>query len=100
MIGLMFREKLDKNKCMALIFPDDDFQGIWMRNMRFALDVVWADGKGKIVDIKENLQPCGSLFDFKTYVPKERAKYVVEFNSGTVKRNRIKKGSLIRLNSA
>jgi uncharacterized membrane protein (UPF0127 family) len=93
MIGLMFREKLPKVDCMLFIFGSEEGQGIWMRNMCFPIDVVWIDENKRVVDIKENLKPCSSFFNCRTYYPKRAAKYIIEFNSGTVKEKKMRGGS-------
>jgi uncharacterized protein len=97
MIGLMFRESIPKSSCMLFIFGGEGMQGIWMRNMRFAIDVIWLDGNCRIVGIEEDLQPCGSMFGCRTYYPKSDAKYIIEMPAGSVSRNRIRKGSKISL---
>jgi uncharacterized protein len=99
MIGLMFRKSLKKNQCMLFIFEESGFHAIWMYSMLFAIDVIWLNSKSKIVDIEEDLKPCGSMFGCKEYVPKERAKFVLEFTSGTVKNLKITKKSAINLSS-
>jgi uncharacterized membrane protein (UPF0127 family) len=98
MIGLMFRKRLEKNQCMLFTFFSEGYQSIWMYNMRFAIDVVWASSALKIVDIKENMQPCSSISKCRAYIPKARAKYVIEFNSGAVKNSKIKESSKIKFN--
>lgn len=96
-IGLMFRKKIGKNRCMLFIFPDDARHEIWMYNMQFPIDVAWISRKLKVIDIKEGLEPCRSLIGCKSYAPKSGAKYVVEFDSGVTKKLGIKKGSVLRL---
>ena len=95
MIGLMFRSTLDSNTCMLFIFGGEGFPPIWMRNMSFPIDVIWVNEKLKVVDMVENMVPCTSLLGCKEYYPTQKAKYVLEFTKGTIKRIRIKKGSRI-----
>ena len=95
-VGLMFREQLKQNECMLFIFGRPGKYGIWMRHMNFPIDVVWAGDDGSIVDIKEGLRPAKAM-EFTTYYPSAAAKYVVELNSGFVKRNRISKNSAIKI---
>lgn len=97
MIGLMFKDKLGSNQCMAIVFSEEGRWGIWMRNMLFPIDVVWADATGRAVYIKENLAPCSGL-NCETYMPDKKAKYVIEFSAGTAKKLKLKKGSRLRLN--
>ena len=91
-IGLMFRDGIAENTCMLFIFPSEARQGIWMHNMRFAIDVIWLDSECRIVSLGKNLKPCKSVFGCKTYLPDGDAKYVIEMKAGTVNKNKIKKG--------
>jgi hypothetical protein len=84
MIGLMYREKLDEGQCMLFLFRHNGIQGIWMRNMRFPIDIVWADAKKRVVHVVEGAQPCKGL-NCKTYYPKEPSMYVVEVAAGTAR---------------
>jgi uncharacterized protein len=90
MIGLMFRKRLASNQCMLLSFFSEGYQSIWMYHMLFPIDMVWVNAKMSIVDIRQDRRPCGSFSNCRAYIPKEKAKYVIEFASGTVKNNRIK----------
>ncbi len=93
MIGLMFRKKLNKRECMLFIFESEGFHSIWMHNMLFAIDVVWLDGKSRPADMVENIKPCKSILNCSDYAPKKAAKYIIEFNAGSIKRNRTTKQS-------
>jgi len=97
MIGLMFRKRLRENECMLFIFGNEGFHAIWMHNMLFPIDAIWLDSNYSIIDIKENLKPCGSMMNCPEYSPGSPAKYVIEFNSGAVKRLALTKKSEIKL---
>lgn len=99
MIGLMFREGIRSNSCMLFIFRTEGFHAIWMHNMLFPIDVAWVDGKERIVDTAEGLKPCNSLFGCREIAPKGKARYILEFNQGTVKREKLKNGSRINLST-
>ncbi len=88
-VGLMFRKSMKQNECMLFIFPNDGSHPIWMRNMRFPLDIVWLDSNHKVVDFVESAKPS-SWQDFSGYRPKAPSRYVLEFNAGFVRKNRIK----------
>jgi uncharacterized membrane protein (UPF0127 family) len=93
-LGLMFRESLADDRGMLFIFEEEGSHGFWMKNMRFPLDIIWLNSNKKIVDIKENIFPCGQSCEILT--PKTKAKYVLEVNAGFVQRNKIKIGELVR----
>lgn len=41
---------------MLFVFPDSEVRNFWMKNMEFALDVIWIK-EGKIVSIDHDVQP-------------------------------------------
>ena len=88
MIGLMYMEELPQDKCMLFKFSNESALGIWMKNMRFPIDVIWLDSGMKIVTITEALPPCHKIL-CKTYYPTTDAMYIIELNSGFVKSNGI-----------
>ncbi len=91
-IGLMFRDKLGARAAMLFVFPREARHGIWMRNMRFPLDIIWISGSKRVVDFAD----CVPAESRRTYCPAKAAKYVLEVNAGFIKRNRIKKGLAFR----
>ena len=88
-IGLMFRRSLPKNTCMLFPFGNAANQGIWMRNMEFPIDILWLDGRKRVSGMKKGAQPGRGFFDFKTYYPERPSKYIVEFQSGFLSRNKV-----------
>lgn len=99
MFGLMFKDRLEKDTGMLFVLGTEGRMeaGIWMLNMKFSIDVIWMDRGGRIVDIAEELAPCKSLIRCRTYVPKSRAKYVLELNAGSVRGYGMKVGETIGL---
>lgn len=92
--GLMFREKLGEKEGMLFIFPEEDIYSFWMKNTKIALDMLWIDKNKRIADIKTHVQPC--LERCPDLVPRRKAQYVLEVNSGFVHRNKIKIGDKVR----
>jgi uncharacterized membrane protein (UPF0127 family) len=66
----------------------------WMKNMQFALDIIWIDREKKIIDIKENIPPCQDQ-DCPLFGLVEKAEYVLEVNSGFAKENEVKVGDKV-----
>lgn len=93
--GLSGRESLKENEGMLFEFTKQDFQGMWMKEMRFPLDILWLNRVGAstftVVDMKENAVP-------ETYpeifLPQKRVAYVIELNGGMAGRNSIGIGSV------
>lgn len=80
--GLSGRQELAKNNGLFFIFSSSDYWGIWMKDMKFPIDIVWIDENGIVVDLKENVSPDSYPEVLK---PVEKAKYVLELNSGVAK---------------
>ncbi len=99
-VGLMYREKLGRKEGMLFITKKDSTQGIWMLNMKFNIDILWLDSKGAIVDMVENAEPCSSIFSCKVYIPKKKARYVLELNTGQARLMGLKIGSIINIGSS
>lgn len=92
--GLMFRKSLPEGNGMLFLFGSDGYQGIWMMNMSFPIDIIWIDSNHKIVDIVKDAKPCG--LSCPIYKPKEKARYVLEVNSGFADKYSIKIGDSVK----
>ncbi len=97
MIGLMYRSGIKENECMLFIFGGEGYHSLWMKNMRFSIDVLWLDRSLRIVDMKEKLQPCLSMLHCRTYSPTRPALYVLEGKSGLISAKRLRKGMRLSL---
>ena len=75
--GMMFSESLENDRGMIFVFETEDTHGMWMKNTRIPLDVIWINEDGRVVDV-QTLQP----FDTRGAYPAEKAKYVIELNAG------------------
>lgn len=93
--GLSGRASLKKDECMLFVFPFPGTYPIWMRGMKFPIDVLWLDEKKHIIDLKENLKQASGFLDFKTYRHKGAAKYAIELNSGFMGKNNVKTGDKV-----
>ena len=91
--GLSGVEKLASNGGMLLIFDEASIagSGIWMKDMKIPLDIVWLGEDKKVVHIVTNASP--ELDTTKTFTPTEPAKYVLELPAGAVKNAAVKIGS-------
>lgn len=65
---------------------------IWMKDMHYALDIIWATEGGEIVHIEENVSPDTYPESFASPVP---AWYVIETNAGFVASNTIMVGDSV-----
>lgn len=77
--GLSGRTNLEGG--MLFVFERQESYGIWMKDMKFAIDIIWLDENREIVTIQENATPESYP---KTFFPSRPSLYVLEVNSGTV----------------
>ena len=93
-MGLMFRPSLPLDRGLLFVFADVDFHGIWMKNCRFPIDIVWLDEDRKVVHVAPKVPPC-TADPCPSYLPMRKAAYVVEMNAGAAKREKIALGSTL-----
>lgn len=79
--GLSGRPSLSNGQAMLFVFPNDGTHGIWMKDMRFAIDILWVDRDGTIVHIEQEVRPDSYPNVFTSMV---QARYVIEVNAGVV----------------
>lgn len=99
--GLMFREQMPYDKGMLFVFDDELVRSMWMLNMQFSLDVIWFDGKGNVVHIEKNAEPCKSALEtmactFKN-AEEKNAQYVLEVTAGFVDKFNITEKSKLEI---
>ncbi|WP_340202190.1 DUF192 domain-containing protein [Ascidiimonas sp. W6] len=90
--GLMYRKKMQENRGMLFIFPNEEPRYFYMKNTEIALDLLYIDANYKIVSIMKNTQP----FDENTLPASAPAKYVLEVNAGFTDKKKISKGDLVK----
>ena len=91
-MGLMFRPSLPLDRGLLFVFDDVDFHGIWMKNCRFPIDIVWLDEERRVVHVAEAVPPCKAE-PCPVYTPMKKAAYVVEINAGQARREKATLGS-------
>jgi uncharacterized membrane protein (UPF0127 family) len=91
-MGLMFRPSLPLDRGLLFVFDDLDFHGIWMKNCRFPIDIVWLDEERRVVHVAEAVPPCKAE-PCPVYQPMKKAAYVVEINAGQARREKATLGS-------
>jgi uncharacterized membrane protein (UPF0127 family) len=92
--GLMFRPSLPTDRALLFVFGDLDFHGIWMKNCRFPIDIVWLDENKKVVHVAPQVPPCAKE-PCPVYNPMRKAAYVVEMNAGAARREKIVVGAAL-----
>ena len=90
--GLSGVNSLGPNEALLMVFEYESDWGVWMKNMKFPIDIVWLDEAKKVVHIVKNASPEYSTD--KTFKPNKPAKYVLELPAGTVVSDAINVNSL------
>ena len=94
-MGLMFRPSLPSDRGLLFVFEDVDFHGIWMKNCKFPIDIVWLDEERRVVHLTEAAPPCKAE-PCPVYTPMKKAAYVVEINAGQARREKATLGSRLQ----
>jgi uncharacterized membrane protein (UPF0127 family) len=92
--GLMFRDFLPDNRGMLFLFGSNDQWSIWMKNCFIALDIVWLDERGVVIDVKESAPPC-KLDPCPSYAPLKPAYAVLELAGGSASKHGVRAGATL-----
>ena len=92
--GLGGRGALEPNQAMLFDFEGDDKWAIWMKGMKFPIDIIWLDKDKQVVHIESNVKPEG--IPYTEYRPPVPARYVLEVSSGEAKKSNIHVGSVAK----
>ncbi len=96
LFGLAFRESLPVDEAMLYIFEESGPHRVWTKEFQFPIDVIWVDESKVVVHVVENAPPCvkGKC---QWYGPPPRdARYIIEANSGFVKRAKVDLGNQLK----
>ena len=83
--GVAGRESIQADRAMLFIFDSEAMHGIWMKDVKFDIDIIWLDKEKKVVHIEEMISPK-TFFEIppKEFYPTVDSLYVVETKSGWV----------------
>ena len=94
--GLGDREPIKGDEGMLFVFSSPDLQGIWMKGMRFPLDILWLQktgtGEFTVVDMRENIAPDTYP---EVFFPRLKVSYVLELKGGSAGKYGIGEGSML-----
>jgi uncharacterized membrane protein (UPF0127 family) len=94
--GLMFRQSIRDDYGMLFVFGGEDYRSFWMKNTLIALDIIFLNRAGQIVDMFMSVPPC--LGDpCPSYPSKFPASFVLELKGGMAKKMKLKIGDKIFL---
>jgi uncharacterized protein len=90
--GLSIKNTLNESQGMLFFLGEPRKASFWMKDMKFPIDIIWLDENFSIVHIEQELQPCTSIFNCKSYMPNSEALYVLETINGFTKKHGLKIG--------
>ena len=96
-IGLSGRETLAATEGMLFVFEESAYHAIWMKDMRFPIDVIWIDERLRVVDITRDLQPDSYPRQFEPSVP---ARFAIEVSANYAEAFGIRVGDLVSVPAA
>ena len=94
-LGYMFREHVGSNEGMLFIFETAERHGIWMKNCKVALDIIWLDEQLQVVEIARNRQPCPEQGECLSVAPFRPARFVLEVAGGVTAKERLEPGDTV-----
>jgi hypothetical protein len=95
--GLSGLASLASDEGMLFVFDDSGKHGIWMKNMNFAIDILWLDDTGEVVHVVEQAPPAAEDLGLLVYQNEEPARYVLEIPAGEVAEREITIGSKVEV---
>ncbi|MDO8462700.1 MAG: DUF192 domain-containing protein [bacterium] len=97
--GLSGRDALAADAGLLIVFDMLDQHRIWMKDMRFSIDLIWIAG-GVVVDTHEQLpvpSPGRDPASLPYFNPRPQALFVLEVPAGTVAKYGIIHGDQVRI---
>jgi uncharacterized membrane protein (UPF0127 family) len=92
--GLSETPYLPDGVAKFFVFDSVGYHSIWMKDMQYAIDIIWLDEQGTVVHMVESASPESYP---ETFTPPVPARYVVEVVSGFVARHAIASGTKVSL---
>lgn len=95
--GLSKMDGLPISEGMLFVFDKSDKYAIWMKDMKFAIDIIWIGQDKRIVDIAHNVppEPGKDEDELAIYRPKTEALYILEINAGLASLNNLQIGEQV-----
>lgn len=91
-LGLGGRSAIPKDAGMLFVFDKPAKQCMWMKDMRFPLDIIWLNGRKQVIYLRQNLAPASYPAIFCSATP---SRYVIELNAGEAAKRHITLGQTL-----
>lgn len=90
--GLSGTTHLRDDQGMLFVFDASDDWSVWMKDMKYSIDVIWLDANKRVVDIEHNIPPDTYPEKFS---PDAASRYIIEVKSGFAERYHVYIGSKV-----
>jgi uncharacterized membrane protein (UPF0127 family) len=90
--GLMYRPEVPETRGMLFLFDQPTIPRFWMKNTWAALDIVFLDAAGSVIDVVADAPPCHEE-PCPEYSPRQVAGAVLELKAGTAARHGVTTGA-------
>lgn len=81
--GLGGRACINSDQGMLFVFGSSGYYSMWMKDMRFPIDIIWLSPEKKVVYTKLNVWPATYP---QTFTNGQPAEYVLELKAGQAKK--------------
>ena len=95
--GLSGRNELKEDEGMLFVFDYINKHPFWMKDMNFAIDIIWIGENLQVVYIKKNAQPESYP---ETFIPPQDAEYVLEVLASFSEKNNLRVGDEVEFLSS
>lgn len=94
-IGLAAYDSLGETEGMVFDKPREQVIGIWMKNMKFDIDILWVDNTNTVIHIEHSVKK--ESYPHTYYgAQKKLARYVIELSAGAAEKYGIHTGSAVK----
>ena len=94
--GLQGRLPLGENEGMLFVLGKPQQARFWMKDVTFAIDMVFLDAEGSVDHIEAEVPPCPEL-PCPVYRSKSRVSYVLELPAGWAHRHGLSEGDQVQV---
>lgn len=94
--GLSNLESLPFGEGLLFVFETPGSYAFWMKDMKFAIDIIWLDENRRVVDLALSVppEPGKDKKALTLYRPRSDSLYVLEINAGLAQLHNVQIGDL------
>jgi hypothetical protein len=97
--GLAVKDSLAEHESMLFVFSKANDYQFWMKDMKFAIDIMWLDTDRKVVHVERSLEPCEPDEPCPTYGSGADSQYVLETVAGFAEKYDVTEGTLVEFDT-